>query len=149
MRTQRAIYHWNVTEQCGAENVLGTQSKVHGDCEYVAGKNVPICATVKRKAENIIGARGKESVNEMSEESSIGDDVNVYVVTSVTKVNKTASNELGNQVEESKYKDLGDCVKAKQMENTWNEMNKIDCKQISLEKRCMLLEYWFTKSGSK
>ena len=61
-------------------------------------------------------------------------------MTRVTGVYKIASNKMGHQEVEESKKDanLGNCVKAKQMENAWKEMNQINREQSLKLERCMV-----------
>ena len=101
---------------------------MHGACDSVAGGNV-LCATVTRTVGDIIGAckdtlstvmNGDDRKNIIASGDGAAVNNGLYEVTSVTGVNKIASNEMGHQEVEKSKKDanLGNCVKDKQMENS-------------------------------
>ena len=161
----------NANEQFGKANVPGVQDKMHVTCDSVAEQNV-CCTTVTRKDGDVIGNKTLTNENEkgngISDEASANVEdcgVSKYIGSRWTKKgikiprmagiaskkggpttnNEIVYNEFGHdvQVEGNKDADLGDCAKAKHIENHWNVM-KVNCEQSSEGAYCMV-EDWVTR----
>ena len=81
LKMQGATHGWKYKEQFDETNVPG---RMHGACDSVAGEII-LCATVTRKAGNIIGACKDALATEMTRDDrkntiSSGDDASVTMV---------------------------------------------------------------------